>query len=525
MDLRSKRMSGMAHIILYGAMLVLYTRIGGLGMIYVAGSMELFYVIVSLFLGGIPDTMEYMIRILRKRDQYKDAEKAQKAGILYGIFGTVLAEISLLLVKELLVMPSGLKYVSQLLSLLMITVPFLAILQIIRGFIQAELDRIFTGVSQFIFVGFMIAGTVCAIWLLGEYGTKAANLMQSVMLKHFYVVLGLIPGIIIGALAAIVYLIIIGFVYKGQLYIFEKQSGVSKESMARLMWQLFSGQFSETVMPCMKRLPILVLLWLSIGEISGENYLFGHFYGAILPVLYLAWTVYDLGLFKYKKRLFMHYRKKQSELYYRDLKTVLHYVVVHSVFLAGFVLALHKSYLAIWGQQTFVSFMELAAYSAFIALLGLSYLVLIDILNYRNMQAQAVFSVAIGTVFGVACAIIGSRYWGVGTLLYILSLCVQMIVTIAVAAFNLSIAVGIHYLSVLIHTSASLIATLVISLLLYGIQRLVFTALGGLATLLVCLMLGLILQGLSLLALKVFRKEELKELPLSSITGFLTRFF
>ena len=53
MDLKGKRVVGIAQILFWIAMLVLYTRIGGIGMIYVAGSLELFYVIAYLFLGGM----------------------------------------------------------------------------------------------------------------------------------------------------------------------------------------------------------------------------------------------------------------------------------------------------------------------------------------------------------------------------------------------------------------------------------------------------------------------------------------
>ncbi len=525
MDLRSKRIIGVSHIILCIAMLVLYTRIGGYGMIYVAGSIELFFLIMEIFLGGIPEAMEYMIRIRRKREQYKDAIKVQKAGVVYGVLGTILTEIVLAMVNEWLVAPSGLIYVYQLVRLFMLVVPFYGVLQVIRGLLQAELDRAYLGWPEFVFAVFMIIATVCGAWLTGDYGSKAAQLMQSVLLEYFYVLLGLVPGVLMGVLAAIIFLVVIGLLNRDKLQIFKRQSGVSKDSLPGLVWQLFTSQLMETAMQCVKRLPILVLLWLSLEEISGENYLFGNFYGAMLPVLYIAWTAYDLGLFSFKKRLFIHYRRKQSEQYYRDLKTVLCYVLIHSAAIAGFILAMHKSYLAIWGQQTFVAFMELAAWSTMIGLLGLPCMVLIDILKYRNMQAPAFFSVAIGVVSSCICAVVVQRYCGAGILLYILTICIQMLVTTIAAAWCLSGAVGIHYLSVVVRSGACLICTAVISLLLYGVQRLIFTALGGLATLLVCMAVGMFLMFIAILTLKVFDREELKDLPLSFITGFLTKIF
>jgi len=92
MDLRSKRIFGLSQILMFAAILALYTRIGGLGMIYFAGSMEIFYIIVYLFMGGIPDAVEYMTRLREKREQYKDALKVRKAAVIYVILATILTE-------------------------------------------------------------------------------------------------------------------------------------------------------------------------------------------------------------------------------------------------------------------------------------------------------------------------------------------------------------------------------------------------------------------------------------------------
>jgi len=525
MDLRSKRIFGLSQILMFAAILALYTRIGGLGMIYFAGSMEIFYIIVYLFMGGIPDAVEYMTRLREKREQYKDALKVRKAAVIYVILATILTEAALVGINHLLIYPSGLKYIDQMLYLLMITVPFLGILQVLRGLLQTKLDRMVTGLSHLIFTALMIVGTVISVVLIGDYGTKAAKMMQSVMLEYFYVLLGIIPGIIIGALAAIIFLIVLRIIYRDQFKKSEARPGSATENIFMLVVKLFVSQISDTLLPCVQRIPILVLLWLSVSEINNENYLFGSFYGAILPALYVAWTISDLGLYKYKKKLFIAFRKKQSEVYYRDVKTVLCYVMIHSVAIAGFALALHKSFLAIWGQQTFVPLMELAAYCAFIAFIGLPYIVFTELLKYRNMQLQALVSTILGIAAGILCGVIGCKHWGVGTLLYVLSLSVQMSVTIILSAFILSSSVGVNYISVVIRTSACIIITLVISVVLFVIEKLVFTALGGLATLILCIAIGAVLLFVVILALKIFSKEELKDLPLSFLTGFFSKIF
>lgn len=494
MDLKSKRLVEIAHIIIFGAMLVLYTRIGGMGMIYVAGSIEIFFVITYLFLGGIPDTMEYMIRIRRKREYFKDASGVWKAGVLYGILAVVFAELSIFFVNRLLIVRTDLLYVDKLLGLAMLTVPFLGAMQVLRGILQAEFDKTLTGISKLVFVVCLVIGTIVSGAMSGEYGVKAANLMQSVRLEHFYVVIGLIPGIVLGALGAIIFLVSIWIIYRKHVTMFDVQPGSARESIMGQFKELCASQFAEVLTPCLKHIPILVLLWLSLEEISGENYLFGNFYGGILPLLALIWNVLDLGLVKYKKGLYLSYRRKMHEQYYMDLKEVLCYVILKSVTVFAFLLALHKSYLAIWDLQNFVPFMELARFSAVIGLFGLPCMVFTDILKYRNMQSEAVLSTLAGTVVSVIGSILCYKVNGAGILMYIVGISLQLLVTMLVAAWNVSAVVGIHYMSVVHKTGVSIVLTLIAAVLLFGVQQLIFTAMGGLGTLIICIAIGCVFQ-------------------------------
>ena len=518
MDLKSKRVVGISQVILYGAILVLYTRIGGMGMICVAGSMELFLVITYLFLGGIPDAMEYMVRVQEKRDQYGSALAVRKAGIFYGVLATVLTEVALFLANRLLVEPSSLIYVDKLLELLMLTVPFIALLQVLRGLLQVDLDRVVVGISKLIFTVCMVIGMLVSYFILDDYGTKVAALMQSIRKWHFYVVLGLVPGIFLGALGSIVFLGIIGFLRREQIQLLLRNPGKSREGILKLCGKLFVTQFFQGAVTWLKHILILVLLWLSMGEISGENYLFGNFYGAVLPLFGLVWSLSDLGLVTYKKRLYVAYRKRLDNQYYRNLKAVLCYVLLHSVAIFAFTLALHKSYLAIWTLQTFVAFMKLMAASAVIGLLGLPCFVFLDILKYRNLYKECVISIAAGTVVSVITGVICSCTVGAGILMYVLCVSMQLGVTLLVAAWNLSAIVGINYLSVIIQSAPGLIVTLILGLVAFVAQKLMFTALGGFTTLIVCVLIGLVLQFIAILLLRIFDKDELAYFPFAFLT-------
>ena len=518
MDLKSKRIVGISQSILFAAMLVLYTRIGGMGMICVAGSMELFLIITYIFMGGIPDAMESMAQTRQKRGQLDGAHIVQKAGIFYGVFATIMAEAALLAVNRLFVDQSGLTYVDKMLELLMFAVPFVAVLQVLRGILQVDLDRMVIGISKFVFAVCMVIGVLVSYFILADYGTKVAALMQSVRKWHFYVVLGLVPGVILGAIGSIVFLAIITFMRREQISLLDRPVGKKTESVWSVGRKLFFAQLGKGMIDWLKHIPLLVVLWLSLEEIAGENYLFGNFYGAVLPLFGLAWSLFDLGLVSYKKRLYAAYRKRMENQYYKDLKAVLCYVLLSSVLVFALTLALHKSYLAIWSLQTFVAFMKLMAYSAVIGLVGLPCAVLMDILKYRNLHNERTAAALAGTVAGVSAAVICAKTAGAGILMYVLSISLQLVVMILVAAWRLSAVVGINYLSVISRTASSVVVTLIIGLLAFVGQKLLFTALGGLTTLLLCVGFGLILQLIAILVLRVFDKEELAGFPLPFLT-------
>lgn len=518
MDLKSKRIVGISQSIIFASMLVLYTRIGGMGMICVAGSMELFLVITYIFMGGIPDAMESLVQARQKRGQLDGAHIVQKAGIFYGIAAVILTEVVLFAVNRLLVDQCGLNYVDKMLELLMLTVPFMAALQVLRGIIQVDLDRMVIGISRFVFVVCMVIGVLISYFILADYGTKVAALMQSVRKWHFYVVLGLVPGVMLGTLGSFVFLLIIALMRREQISLLDKPVGMQKESVWSVCRKLFVSQLMKGMVEWLKHIPLLVALWLSLGEIANENYLFGNFYGAVLPVLGLAWSLLDLVLVSYKKRLYAAYRKRLEKQYYKDLKTVLCYVLLGSVLTFVLTLALHKSFLAIWSQQTFVAFMKLMAFSAVIGLLGLPCLVLMDILKYRNLHTERTVAALAGTCVGVIAAIVCAKTAGAGILMYVLCISLQLVVMIAVSAWNLSAVVGINYLSVVSRTAVGMGATIVIGVLTFVAQKVLFTALGGFTTLFLCVGLGVILQVIAVLVLRVFDKEELAVLSLPFLT-------
>lgn len=518
MDLKSKRIVGISQILLFAAMLVLYTRIGGMGMICVAGSMEVFLFVMSLFFGGLPDAMEAMAAGRRKKGQLNTQACVQKAGIIYGIVAAFLSEGVLLLINRIWIENSGLTYVDKMLELFMFVIPFVAVMQVLHGILQVGLDKTVIGISKLIFSVFTIIGMFVSYLILNEYGTKVAALMQSIRKWHFYVVIGLVPGILCGTIASILFLMIILWMRHDQIDLFSGRGNQNRERISVLCVTMAVEQCSKGAVMWLKHIVLLVLLGFSFSEIAEENYLFGHFYGAVLPLFCGIGALLDTGLTNYKKRLYAAYKKHLTNIYYRDLKAVLSYALLHGMLICALTLALHKSYLAIWSLQTSDAFMTLMTASAVIGFLYFPCIVITEVLKYRNLLGQRTISAAAGTVAAVLTAFICSKTAGAGTWMYVLSVGVGLLVVCIVASVYLSMMFGINYISVLLRISTGMVATAVIGVIVYFMQQAMFTALGGFVTLLICAIVGWALQFAAVLVLRIFSKEELQYFPLPFLT-------
>lgn len=527
MDLKSKRIVGLSHIVLLLAMLLLYGRIGGMGYVYAMAAGELIYIAYSLFLGKIPSAVESVVQ--RYGSKYPEAGTAFiKAAMAYAGLGIVFTIGFIWGMFYLFLAPANILYVDKLLLFSMILLPFLALMQIIKGMVQTVLGIHYIGYAGFVFIVCTVISSLLFAGMLEDYGKKAANLLQSVKLQHFYVLLGVLPGVLVGVLGAICFMVLLMFLHRNDFGIFSRSAKRNIESpgVFKLSGEIAVHSLTEALSGCAMHIPLFVLLLLSFEEISKGNYLVGSFYGGVLPVIGILWCLFDLGLVACKRRLYIAYRNRlEARVYYRELKTTLCYALLHSALAAGLVVALHKSFLAVWNLQTSPSLMHLTNAGAIIAFLGFFAMVLLDLLRYRSLQREAVFSAIAGALAAVPVCLFCTKFFGAGISLYVAGIGAQCLVTGLVAAWSLSRVAGISYFSVFLRCIKGLVYTGILALVLWLLQTVLFTPLGGLATLLICLLTGIILFWAGMSALGIFDREELEHFPFGFILKHIVGIF
>lgn len=484
MDFKSKRISEITQIIIAMAMLLLYTRIGSIGTVYVAITLEIVFGLILLFFGSTTTNK------------------------LYCIISTILIEGLIVFIYHFVLVPSEIMFVGTFLKYFMFLIPLYAVLQWFKGILKVVFEPQISALSDLVFCIGTAIGTFLSCFVLGDYGKKAANLMQSIKLEYFYVILCIVPGFLFGCICAFIFLFLISRMQRKEVLICIRQQSANKQNKIRSYFQNFKDQIISNSIFLIQRIPVWLLLVLSIKEIKADNYLFGHLYGAILPLFCLIWNVFSISLICYKKRLVHFFKKRMYEQYYSDIKVVLSFAFIYGIFFLVCTFSLHKSYLAIWSLQTSSSFMGLMKASSLIAFLGFPYKVLVDIMNERKRTRECNFSIISGTILAVVVAAICHKFLGVGSVLYILCISFGMFVCVLLLSWFLWNDVGIEYLSILKRSYKAIVLHVFLCLILVLLENLIFTAFGGLGTLVICLLFSYIFLRLGLFFLQIFSKEE-----------------
>ncbi len=484
MDLKSKRISGITEMVIAISMLLLYTKIGSVGTVYIAISLELVFGVVLLFLGSTTTNK------------------------LYSFLATIVIEALLLLAYFFVIIPSEIMFVGTMIKFLMILVPLYAVLQCQKGVFQSVLEPQISALTDLLFWSGTAIGTFLSCLILGGFGRRAALLMQSAKIEYFYAIISLIPGFVLGFIFAFVFLFLMGRMHQKEIMTCLRQNALQNKRRLLACLDTWKDQITNNYILLIKRIPVWLLLVLSIKEFENGNYLFGHLYGAVLPLFYLLWNLFSIKLITLQTHMYTYHRKRMYEQYYNDLLTTLSFVLIYGIYFLIGTLALHKAYLAIWSLQTESSFMALTKAGCVIAFLGFIQKVLIDIMNERGRARECKFALVSGTIFAAIIAAICHKFLGAGSALYVLSISFGMLVTVLLLGWFIWNDVGLSYLTVLKQSYKGIVLNVFLCVILFILESLIFTAFGGLGTLVICLLFSYLFIRVGLWILAIFGKEE-----------------
>ncbi|MCD8130675.1 MAG: hypothetical protein LUE16_05265 [Lachnospiraceae bacterium] len=518
MDLKNKHLVHLAEGLLWAGVLLFFTKTGSEGIIYAAGTLEIFYAVFRFFLGYLPDAVSRVSRNKRNRERPGMSAAAVRASVLYGLLGTLLCMLTLLGLS-FLADSLEISYMGRLLRIFLWITPFGCILQILTGILQTETGKTAVGVVRLIVSIGVIVGTVIGAAVLYPYGEKVGDFLQHSEVLYFYMALAVLPGIGLGILAACLYALAVILLHR---YDFDCLHAVRDPKLPKaggMLGMLFGQIGADSVLILLSRLPLIVLFFLTAKAGGEERILFGAFYGIILPLLMILQFLFDLGLTPIERGMVSAMRKRQDDYYYRFYIGAMKYVCLSGMTMAVLFAALHKPYLAQWNLQTTEALMSLALGCSVLFFISLLWRFLLDLLKLRGREKIILTAFIIGDASAVLSAAAFSGEAGMTAAVFVRSLALFYGISALVMLIFNEREIGTSPLTYLSQIWLPLLLTGAAGLLVFGMQLLLFTALGGFATTLLGYFVGFCLHLLSVGLTGAYSREELRIVPFGRVIG------
>ena len=225
--------------------------IGNEGNGYFAFSWEL-YTVLGLFFGHCLNfTVSEMVRKRTRRNQHYNSRSVLKNSLILGGVLSVLGFLTCYLVSDILLSTVSMKLSGISFRLLGILLLFHTLSGIFCGYFEGIGTRIPTSFSRII-EGF-IAGTGALIFtsVLSKYGARVGTLLYNGQYKPAFGAVGIVAGCLCGAVFALLFMIVINFIYQTPLkQLMRKESSRDTESAGQIfkeMGKLFFITFAELV--------------------------------------------------------------------------------------------------------------------------------------------------------------------------------------------------------------------------------------------------------------------------------------
>ncbi|MCD8325353.1 MAG: hypothetical protein LUC90_01350 [Lachnospiraceae bacterium] len=518
MDLKNKHLVHLAEGMLWVGVLLFFSKTGPEGVLYAAGTLEIFYAVFRFFLGYLPDAVSRVCRNKRNKERSGMSAVAVKASLLYGLAGTLLCMLALFGLS--MVMDSlGISYMGQLLKIfLWITIPG-CILQILLGILQAETGKTNTGVVRVILSVGVIIGTLLGVNVLYPYGVKVGDFLQHSQVQYFYMALAILPGIGLGLLAGILYAVVMIIIHRNDFGCLHGAKDPKLPTVKGMLGMLYGQVAMDSILILLTRLPLIFLFFLAMRAGEEEQLLFGTFYGVILPLLMLVRFVVDLGLTPIERGMVSSLRKRQDNHYYRYYIGAMKYVLLSGVAVAVLFAALHKPYLAQWNLQTTETLMSLALGCSALFFITFPWQFLLDMMKLKGGERVLLIAMALGNIGAFLSAEVFAGEAGLSAAVFVRSLTLFYLISTVVMLIFTEREIGTSPLTYLSQIWLPLLLTGGVGLLVFGMQHLLFTGLGGFATVLLGGFVGLCLDLFVVGITGAYSKEELRMVPLGRVIG------
>lgn len=498
----------------------------GRSMAYLAASAEGYILLLLLFLYGMPQVMEKMMRSRISKGQFKNAGTVFKSGALItflfaGAVGCILFGISEVYAVSVLQMP----FAALTLKILSVFFVLAALILLFQGFFQGTGSYMPTLVSGAGFAALMTVGGILFILLFEAYGQKAAALLQNEAVSGMYVSAGAAMGI---AVAGAVPLLLFVFLYFGtgrRLLRQWKKEGLKRtEDLSRSGRTLVLSSFSVSSVFFLYRLPAyLGILFFQGGTKGAGAEALGSYYGTVeLTGLFFV-LLLSIGLVRSQNAVAGAIRHEEIKAARENLNAGVQWSMIAALFIPAYSMGAGTSILHLLFPQMKGTEEMLTAAGIGTVVFLLSVLFL-GINLAVGLKRQVSISLLSATAVYLVIVLGGLKL--TGNHIYVL-ICARMMFGAVVCGMNgFYLCRQIRFRLEWVRTVVfPIICAGVTGLILFLLKKALYTYLGDGLMLLLSLVIGMLCYLILLFVFKCFQRKELRMMPGGQILEKAGSFF
>lgn len=517
MEVKRKRFSIISNIIILLNILVLSGVLGEHGIAYLAGTLECFFFLLVFTAYTLPEAMARLMRTRLQKGQGKNAMRVFNAALILGgvycIIGSVCLQICADFVLEYLF---DTVYGAYALSLLIPAYCLLVFAQVLRGFFQGMGTCIPTGISKIIESIILFATGIFFCFLLKEQGGKIAALLHNDELVASYSSAGVSIGFIAAELFSVLFLF---FVFQTNKRNINKGNNKDAfrmtERYGELIYILILTMLPQMAAVFLSRAGIwggMILFRLTDRDISNSIGIYGAFYGKYLTIILLCVLIIRLSVVKIEGYIQNAYRKNEYKTGKEWIVTGSHMVLLAGLFMVVTIAVLGNSLLdVLFKENSGNAGSMLMAGSSLILFMSLGSFFSNALISQGKIKRVLLNQLG-GVIIFFVYAIISNGVWHKGIDRIVIGLCVSNGI-VMLGAFLMCIRLAkwkTEWINnVVIPVGCAALTGIIVMLL----DKALVTITGTAISVLICVVVGLLVYGVLLLAFRALREEEFEVIP------------
>ncbi len=489
---------------------------GNKGVAYFGAANEIFIVLAGTISYGLSEATAALVRYRVKREPGKSAEKILRSALAFGgsaglIFSIILGFFGHFLADKVMNVPlAGLSV-----RLMAPAIFFFILTGIFKGYFQGHGSGAPAMQSQVLYAIFLFAGGLIGAGIWKDYGEKVSALLQNENFTSAYGAMGASIGLLSASVFCFLHVLLLYVIFR---HSHKKQGGLEEQKIKgsdiHTFYTLLGNSFMHSMLwLCYHILPLLDQ-YLFFGFFAGAGDradMWGAYYGKCLMMTGTLGVIIHMMCILPVRRIITSLERREHSLVKDRMGALVHQCTLFAVPAAIFQAVLAENILTVLpagnSGQTAV-WMQLGSIALVFSVFAVLFIeILIRIRKIRYVIAMG----ALALVFHILCAFLLVKTAKMGMTGIIIAVIVFYAVVAILGLLLLSRILG--YRQEWLRSFAFTIAAAALSgFIAFILNRVLFSLIGGIISMLVCLAVAIPLYMIILVVLRTFKDGELEEI-------------